>query len=258
MLWRRPFVDLALTLMVGGICLALVAGIGGLGLSHAAKAIGAYAVFGLAVTTALFRASPVAALGTANRVTLLRAALACLFAGLVGEGARVVAGLAVPLVVGTAVFLALDGMDGWLARRRGEESIFGRFLDHETDALFLLVLSVLVHQTEKVGPWIIAAGLLHYVYLAVRVACPRLSADMPPTRRGQVVGLGAVLGLLACLFPDVQAEVATGVAAVVLSALVWSFTVDVFRLLHMTISAYGEEVPGGKAGNPSVSKGQRE
>ncbi len=245
----RPFVELALTLIVGGICLALTAGIAGLGLSHAAKAIGAYAVFGLAVTTALYRAFPVAALGAANRVTLLRAALACLFAGLVGEGARVVAELAVPMVVGTAVFLALDGVDGWLARRRGEESVFGRFLDHETDALFFLVLSILVHQTEKVGPWIITAGLLHYVYLAACLACPRLSADMPPTRRGQAVGLGAVLGLLACLFPDVQAEVATGVSVAVLSALVWSFIVDVFRLLHMTSSAHGREVPGGKAGN---------
>ncbi len=233
MVWRRPFLDLALTLMVGGICLVLVAGIGGLGLSYAAKAIGAYAVFGLAVATVLFRASPVAVLGAANRVTLLRAALACLFAGLVGEGAQVIAGLAVPLVVGTAAFLALDGVDGWLARRRGEESVFGKLLDHETDALFLLVLSVLVHQTEKVGPWIIAAGLLHYVYLAVRVAFPRLSADLPPTRRGQVTGLGAVLGLLACLFPNVETNVATGVAGVVLIALVWSFTVDAFRLLRM-------------------------
>ncbi len=240
--WRRPFVDLALTLLFGGICLALVAGMAGLGLAHAAKAIGAYGVFGLTVGTALFRASPVAALGAANRVTVLRAALACLFAGLVGAGAPAVAGLAVPLMIGTAAFLALDAVDGWLARRRGEASVFGKRLDHETDALFLLVLSVLVHQTEKVGAWIIAAGLLHYVYLAARVTYPRLDADMPPTRRGQVVGLGAVLGLLACLLPNVETEVATGVAAVVLSALVWSFTVDAFRLLRMTVSAHDEEV----------------
>lgn len=242
MLWRRTFLDLALTLMIGGTGLMLVAGISGLGLSQAVKAIGAYAVFGLAVAIVLFRTFPLAALGAANRVTLLRAGLPCLFAGLVGDGARVVDDLAVPLAVGTAAFLALDGVDGWLARRRGEESAFGSLLDHETDALFLLVLSVLVHQTDKVGPWIITAGLLHYLYLTARAIYPRLGADMPPTRRGQVVGLGAVLGLLACLFPDVETEVATGVAAVVLSALVWSFTVDAFRLLRMTVSAHDEEV----------------
>lgn len=258
MLWRRPFVDLALTLVVGGICLALVTRIGGLGLSHATKAIGAYAVFGLAVTTVLLRAPAIVTLGMANRVTLLRAALTCLFVGLVGEGARVVAGLAVPLAGGTAVFLALDGVDGWLARRRGEESVFGKLLDHETDAMFFLVLSILVHQTEKVGPWIIAAGLFHYVYLAVRIACPSLRADMPPTRRGQVAGLGAVLGLLICLFPDVKAEVATSVAAVVLVALVWSFLVDMFRLMYMNTSTDGKEVPGRKTECPKVSKRQRE
>ena len=89
MLWRRSFLDLALTLMIGGTGLMLVAEISGLGLSQAVKAIGAYAVFGLAVAIVFFRAFPLATLGAANRVTLLRAGLACLFVGLVGDGARV-------------------------------------------------------------------------------------------------------------------------------------------------------------------------
>ncbi len=254
MLRHRLLVDFALTLMMGGIILGLVAGISGLGLSFAAKAIGAYAVFGLVAATALFRIPPGTTLGAANRVTLLRAGLACLFAGLVGEGARVLGGLVIPLVVGTVAFLALDGVDGWLARRRGDESNFGRLLDHETDAVFLLVLSVLVHQTEKVGPWIMAAGLLHYVYLAVRAAWPHLRVDLPATRRGPAVGLGAMLGLLACLSLDLQAELARGVAAGVLSALIWSFTMDMFRSQRATISDHNEEM---QDRNVEISVGKR-
>ncbi len=241
--WRL-LVDFALTLMIGACFLGLVAWLGGLGLSYAAKAIGAYAGFGLAVAAALFRDPPGTTLGAANRVTLWRTALACLFAGLVGEGARVLDGLAIPLVVGTAAFLVLDGVDGWLARRRGEESAFGRLLDHETDALFLLIRSVLVYQTENVGPWIMAAGLLHYVYLGVRAAWPRLRVDLPAARRGPAIGLGAMLGLLACLSLDLQAEVARAVAVVVLGALIWSFSIDGFRMWRKAISDHDDESLG--------------
>lgn len=247
---HRLLVDLALTLMTGGILLGLVAEISGLGSAFGAKAIGVYAVFGLVAATVLFRIPPGATLGAANRVTLLRAGLACLFAGLVGEDARILGGLVIPLVVGAVAFLALDGVDGWLARRYGEESVFGRLLDHETDALFFLILSVLVHQTEKVGPWIMSAGLLHYVYLAVRAAWPRLRVDLPATRRGPAVGLGAMLGLLACLSPDLEAEVARAVAAGVLGALIWSFTIDVFRLRRATMSDHDDEMQDLRVENP--------
>ena len=49
LLRHRLLVDFALTLMMGGIFLGLVAGISGLGFSYGAKAIGAYGVFGLVV-----------------------------------------------------------------------------------------------------------------------------------------------------------------------------------------------------------------
>ena len=247
--WRL-LVDFALTLMIGACLLGLVAGLGGLGLAYAAKAIGAYAGFGLAVAAALLRDPPGTTLGAANRVTLWRTALACLFAGLVGEGALALGGLAIPLVVGAVAFLVLDGVDGWLARRRGEESNFGRLLDHETDALFLLILSVLVYQTGKVGPWIIAAGLLHYVYLGVRAAWPRLRVDLPAGRRGPAIGLGAMLGLLACLSLDLPTVIAKAVAAVVLGALIWSFSIDGFRMWRKAIADHDDELLGRRISAP--------
>ncbi len=254
--WRL-LVDFALTLMIGACFIGLVAGLGGLGLSYAAKAIGAYAGFGLAVATALFRDPPGTTLGAANRVTLLRAGLACLFAGLVGEGALALGGLAIPLVVGTVAFLVLDGVDGWLARRRGEVSDFGRLLDHETDALFLLILSVLVYQTANVGPWIMAAGLLHYIYLGVRAAWPRLRVDLPAARRGPAIGLGAMLGLLACLSLDLQAEVARAVAAGVVGALIWSISIDAFQMWRKTVSDHDDETLGRRAGALTPGRPQK-
>ncbi len=63
-----------------------------------------------------------------------------------------------------------------------------------------------------------------------------------------------MLGLLACLSLDLQAELARGVAAGVLSALIWSFTMDMFRSQRATISDHDEEM---QDRNVEISVGKR-
>lgn len=72
------------------------------------------------------------------------------------------------------MLLALDGVDGWLARTRGESSAFGATLDMETDALGVMVLSLLLWRELDVGPWVLAAGLWRYVYAAAISLVPSL------------------------------------------------------------------------------------
>jgi phosphatidylglycerophosphate synthase len=60
--------------------------------------------------------------------------------------------------------LVLDGLDGFLARKYKTESVFGEYLDMETDAVFVLVLSCLLYQNGVFGPWILSLGLLRYLY----------------------------------------------------------------------------------------------
>jgi hypothetical protein len=48
------------------------------------------------------------------------------------------------------VLLALDGLDGWLARRRNQSSEFGEYFDKETDAFFLLILCMLAVLTQRI------------------------------------------------------------------------------------------------------------
>ena len=47
---------------------------------------------------------------------------------------------------------ALDGVDGWLARRRGMSSAFGARFDMEIDALLVQVLAILVWRYGKAAP----------------------------------------------------------------------------------------------------------
>lgn len=71
-----------------------------------------------------------------------------------------------PLAIGllSLAILLLDGLDGYLARRQNTSSVFGEYLDMETDAFYVLCLSVVLYQVEYFGAWILAVGLLRYAY----------------------------------------------------------------------------------------------
>jgi phosphatidylglycerophosphate synthase len=162
-------------------------------------------------------------------VTLLRAALVCLIGGTLGARGGPL-GWSVPGLV--ALALALDGADGWLARRLRATSRFGARFDLEVDALFLLVLALLAWQAEQVGAWVIAIGLLRYAFVAAGWLWPVLRADLPPSLRRKAVCVLQGAALLACLLPPVAADLAAALAAAALAALALSFAIDVAWLIR--------------------------
>ena len=126
----------------------------------------------------------VAHLGPADHVTLARATLACGAAALVAAsfaGADVVGAL-VPL---TVVALALDFVDGRVARRTGTASAYGGRLDGEADAFLILVLSVYV--AGSVGAWVLAMGLVRYAYAVATWCVPWMRRELPPRYWRKVV-----------------------------------------------------------------------
>lgn len=164
--------------------------------------------------------------GPANGVTLARAVLICLLAARMGtalpdpSGLWLVAGLA-------AVALALDGVDGWAARYSGFASRFGARFDMEADAFFVLVLSVLAWQWDRVGPWVLLIGAMRYLSWGAGKAWPWLAAPVPDSFARKAVCVIQILVLIACLLPPVTPSVATPMAAVALALLAWSFGRDI-------------------------------
>jgi phosphatidylglycerophosphate synthase len=134
---------------------------------------------GLALNLALARAlwrDPSAGLGWASWVTLTRATLA------VGVAALAAASFELPVATATlvtlaSVALALDFVDGWLARRTGTQTALGAKLDGEVDAFLILVLSIEVAPTA--GGWVLLIGLARYAFLAAGWALPWLRAPLP-------------------------------------------------------------------------------
>jgi phosphatidylglycerophosphate synthase len=166
--------------------------------------------------------------GAANYVTMFRAVVMALVAGLIGEsGSAQLVWFTIGIVALVAV---LDGADGWLARRSGMKSGFGARFDMETDAALILVLSVLVWRHGKAGGWILMCGLMRYVFVAAGWLLPWLAAPLRSTRRGKTVAVIQYIGLSIALAPIIMPPLSAAVAAVTLAALAWSFAVDVMWL----------------------------
>ena len=101
--------------------------------------------------------------------------------------------------------LLLDGADGWAARRQRLASAFGARFDMEVDALAILVLAVTVVKAQAVPYWVLAIGVMRYLYLAAALVLPLLRRPLPPRpiadRRRKTVAVIQSLALLIALAP---------------------------------------------------------
>ena len=173
-------------------------------------------------------------LGPADLVTLTRATLACGVAALVPQalgGDRAVT----PLVALAAVSLGLDAVDGYVARRTRTTSPFGGLFDGEADAFLILVLSVQV--AGSLGGWVLAIGLVRYVFAVAGWALPWLRQRLPFRYWRKVVTAtqGIVLTVAAAgILPRLVAYAAVGVAMALLAE---SFGRDVLWLRHRRAAA---------------------
>ena len=197
----------------------------GAGASYPIVAAAFFAVLFTAVVTVAGAHHPHTRFGPANSVTTIRAIVAALTAGLVGQDASPPVLWAVIGI--TALMVVLDGVDGWLARRTRMASVFGARLDMETDAAFILILSVLVWQHGKAGAWVLGCGLMRYAFVAAGWLMPWLARPLRATRRGRIVAISQLIGLAMAFAPIVPQPASAVIAAVTFVALAWSFAIDV-------------------------------
>ena len=207
-----------------------------LGPAYVAKVLAVFAVVAALVLANLRAHHPFARFGPANQVTLARAALVALLAGLAGQGIGDGPGwLAFALALAAAV---LDGVDGRLARATGMTSAFGARFDMETDAALVLVLSMLAWQLGKAGPWVLASGLARYGFVAAGAALPWLRRPLPPSFRRRLVCAVQMGVLVAVLAPALAPPVTSVLAAAALTALCYSFAADVIWLRRHSREAH--------------------
>lgn len=176
--------------------------------------------------------------GLANAVTLARLVggvwiLALLLQAAWVEPSRLIA---ICIAVIGSVCLILDGVDGRIARHRGETSRFGGHFDNETDAGTTVLLSVSLAVLQVGGWWVVLIGLIRYLYLLAAIPVPALRAPLPFSQARRVIGLGqAILLLLAILLAGfTSSRWLALLPAIGLLALIWSFGRDAWTQLVRT------------------------
>jgi phosphatidylglycerophosphate synthase len=181
----------------------------------------AYAVGLCVLVTGAMRRARIDTLGPADLVTLSRAVLVAGVTALVADRLWSGGGPAAPLVVLAATALALDAVDGRVARRTGTASALGARFDMEVDSFLLLVLSV--HVAVLLGPWVLAIGALRYVFVAAGRMAPWLRSPLPTSYPAKVVAALQGVVLVVAAADVLPRALAAALAGTALALLVWSF-----------------------------------
>ena len=225
--------------------LAWAVGLSGVGLSRAGWVVGA--ACGVITNAALARGLSryrADRFGPADWVTLGRATLVVGIAALVADSFDR-PGRVTVLVSLTALALALDAVDGWVARRTKTAATLGAHFDAEVDAFLILVLSVYV--ARSIGAWVLAIGAARYVFLAAAWPLAWMRQPLPPRywRKFVAATQGIALAIAAAdVLPRALAE-AVLVAALVL--LAESFGRDVWWLRSHRQATHGRIAAGADA-----------
>jgi phosphatidylglycerophosphate synthase len=150
----------------------------------------------------------------ADWVTLTRTLLIAGVAGLVADSfGRPVSTTA--LVTLSSIALALDAVDGQVARRTGTATPLGARIDGEVDAFLILLLSIAVSQDY--GGWVLVIGAARYALLLAGWLIPWLAAPLPPRYWGKVVA--AVQGIVLTVAASGVVDRLTGMIAVAAAVL---------------------------------------
>ena len=217
--------------------LAYEVGLGPVGwLTGVAYALGLAVLLGGAA-----RRAGATALGPADVVTLARASLVGGVTALVadrlgGDGYPVAT-----LVLLSSVALALDGVDGWVARRTRTVSALGARFDMEVDAFLVLVLSV--HVAALVAPCALVIGAMRYGFVVASWLLPWLSGSLPTRYSAKVVAALQGIVLVVASAQLLAQQIAAALVVAALTALLWSFGKSAAWLWRARLIRCGADAP---------------
>jgi phosphatidylglycerophosphate synthase len=162
----------------------------------------------------------------ADRITAVRALLCpVLFAAhaLAPSPAWWKVGLALGLI-------ALDGVDGALARRDGPTER-GAVFDMESDAFLVITLCAVAHLYLGVTALVFVLGAMRPLYVVAWAALQRIAPARTPNHegslRGRLIHNAVVLALLVDLAPGAGPAAKNGVTMVATALILYSYAADV-------------------------------
>ncbi len=103
-------------------------------------------------------------------------------------------------------------------------SEFGEMFDKEIDAFFLLIICMIIIDKDLLGPWILIAGLLRYLFvLLLRWKRPGVQKEIK-SNQARLIYIIVMGALLISLLPSDVIRVSLAVGATAL--ITYSFSAD--------------------------------
>jgi phosphatidylglycerophosphate synthase len=237
----------AIGLIAQVLLLAALAGTAGLGAAGWVVGVACAVTMAAALARGLAR-NPREPLGPASWLTLARATLAVGVAALAADSFAHDTPVALLVTLAT-VALALDLLDGWVARRTGTATALGARFDGEVDAFLILALSVYV--APAVGAWVLAIGAARYLFLAAEWLLPWMRAPLPPRRWRKVVTAAQGVVLTVAAAGALPRGLTQALVVAALAALAASFGECIWWLWHRR-HAVPDQVPEAALDEPEA------
>lgn len=127
--------------------------------------------------------------GPANLVTALRLVMmiiAGIFAGRMGPW---------PMGILLGMAASLDGLDGEIARRFNASSLFGEYLDKETDSFFVTIGSLILWNHFSLGWWVLLPAILRPLYVFTRKWLHTGHLREPKFRYGRIIAVTIMVAI---------------------------------------------------------------
>jgi len=191
--------------------------------------IGAFLSFGLLCLTQKHSSGGYMMLaGWANRITTIRVLLIMLalllYQQLMMEWLFILFTLAV----------LLDVIDGKVARKQNQVSVFGQYFDMEGDAFFVLAMGFYFLHSSGFGAWLLIPGLLRYFYRLVlgpgSVLCS--ASNFVESRKSYAAFLAGLNFLLLLAAIPLEAAVQFWLLAISCVVVSLSFAISFFEYGH--------------------------
>ncbi|GLR71314.1 CDP-alcohol phosphatidyltransferase family protein [Agaribacter marinus] len=128
------------------------------------------------------------------------------------------------LFVTIAVSMALDVIDGFVARKLSTSSDFGRVFDMEADAFLVTALGLYFYLTTDLGVWLLLPGLMRYMYRLTLLVFPKpFYKECKKNYAAFLAGINFLILLIAIILPNPFKNLALAISA---SIVLISFSIS--------------------------------
>jgi len=159
--------------------------------------------------------------GYANQVTTIRLLI---LLGLILFGIMV---SNLYLVISLVVFVCLDGVDGWAARKFNQATVFGQYYDMELDALFVLFACFVLYMRGTAGVWILLPGSLRYIFVLYKWGIKNTKNEKRQRYAATIAGVFFVVLLISLGFQNTLQDIVLKLSSL---SIIVSFGISFYQL----------------------------